>query len=62
MWKPAIDELIGRTSRAYKVVINYGRDSRGGYRWCPEDIAQVRTMGAYLDDDIRGLYQLRRAA
>jgi hypothetical protein len=51
---------MGRTSRAYKVVINYKRDSYGGYRWCPEDIAQIRKMGAYLDDDIRGLYQWRR--
>jgi hypothetical protein len=60
MWDSQIDELMGRTSRAYKVVINYARDSYGGYRWCPEDVDQIRKMGASLDDDIRGLYQWRR--
>lgn len=60
MWDPEIDRLMGRTSRAYKVVINYEKDSCGGYRWCPEDIAQIREMGQDLDDDIRGLYQWHR--
>jgi hypothetical protein len=60
MWDPAIDNLMARTSRAYKVVINYERKSYEGYRWCPEDIAQIRETGQYLDDNILGLYQCHR--
>lgn len=55
LWPASLTALIGRTTRAYDVVINYTRDSEGGTRWSVEDIARVHYAGKQLHTVIRVL-------
>jgi hypothetical protein len=51
IWHPSVDELIRRTEHAYDLVLNYERDSHGGQRWIPEDIAKIQKIGKHLHPD-----------
>jgi hypothetical protein len=53
LWDTGLDSLMGRTARAYDLVINYERDSSGGERWSRESIAYVHRAGKDLHNDIR---------
>jgi hypothetical protein len=55
LWPTSLDTLMGRTSRAYDLVINYVRDSRGGTRWDTDGIERVYIAGKFLHDDVRVL-------
>ncbi|KAF1845129.1 uncharacterized protein K460DRAFT_103542 [Cucurbitaria berberidis CBS 394.84] len=60
LWDTELDDLMGRTSRAYDVVVNYERDSEGGQRWSREDIALIRDLGKYIWDDLRAMKKWQR--
>jgi hypothetical protein len=62
LWDPALDDLMGRTTRAYDLVINYARDSDGGTRWSATDIARIHETGKYLHANIRALKAWQRCA
>jgi hypothetical protein len=55
LWSASLDALMGRTARAYDLVINYERDSEGGKRWSPRDIAHIHKTGKNLHGNIRAL-------
>ncbi|KAK7183704.1 hypothetical protein DPSP01_011703 [Paraphaeosphaeria sporulosa] len=54
-----IDRLIGRTVRAYRLVINYQRDCSGGHRWMPEHIEMIHEAGKKIQTDREALESLR---
>lgn len=60
LWPASLDDLMGRTSRAYDLVINYYRDSAGGTRWNADGIESVYTAGRFLHDDVRVLRHWKR--
>jgi hypothetical protein len=62
LWDPALDDLMGRTTRAYDLVTNYVRDSEGGTRWSTTDIARIHETGKYLHANIRVLKAWQRRA
>ncbi|KAF1911332.1 hypothetical protein BDU57DRAFT_100782 [Ampelomyces quisqualis] len=62
LWPASLDHLMGRTVRAYDLVTNYARDSHGGTRWAPEDIARVHACGKQLHSVIRVLQAWSRCA
>ncbi|KAF2449367.1 hypothetical protein P171DRAFT_427571 [Karstenula rhodostoma CBS 690.94] len=54
-----IDSLVGRTIRAYRLVINYQRDCPTGLRWMPEHIEMIHEAGKSLQTDREALDSLR---
>jgi hypothetical protein len=60
LWPTALDDLIGQTTRAYDLVINYERDCPSGRRWNADGIARVYKAGKYLHDDVRILRHWKR--
>jgi hypothetical protein len=46
---------MGRTDRAYDLVINYERDPEGGKRWSSSDLAHIHKTGKHLLSIIRTL-------
>jgi hypothetical protein len=61
LWDHSLEELMGRTTRAYDLVINYARDSSGGQRWSPQDSLHVQSVGKYLHNNVRILKYWQRA-
>ncbi|KAL1594521.1 hypothetical protein SLS60_010281 [Paraconiothyrium brasiliense] len=54
-----IDRLIGRTIRAYRLVVDYERACPTGHRWIPEHIRMIKEAGRYLESDRVSLDGLR---
>lgn len=52
---------MGRTSRAYDLVVNYHRDCEGGQRWSRENIVHIHDLGKHLHSNIRALKRQRRS-
>jgi hypothetical protein len=62
LWDPSLDKLMGRTARAYDLVINYERDSEGGKRWSYADIVRIHRTGKQLHNNISALKAWQRCA
>ncbi|KAI8935533.1 hypothetical protein NX059_008103 [Plenodomus lindquistii] len=58
-WTDEEEALMHRTARDYDLILAYQRDSDGGERWHPEDIAEIRTLGQHFHGDRRVLNCLR---
>jgi hypothetical protein len=54
-----VDRLIGRTVRAYRLVVNYQRACPTGRRWTPEHIQMIKEAGKTLESDMISLESLR---
>ncbi|KAJ4359697.1 uncharacterized protein N0V89_000253 [Didymosphaeria variabile] len=54
-----IESLIGRTIRAYRLVVDYERACPIGRRWIPEHIRMIQEAGKYLESDRVVLNSLR---
>lgn len=54
-----IDRLIGRTIRAYQLVVNYRHACPTGGRWMPEHIDMIRVAGGKLETDRDVLESMR---
>lgn len=59
VYDPAIDGLIGRTIRAYYLVVDYQRACPEGRRWSTEHIEMIRHAGEHLDSDRAALREMR---
>ncbi|KAF1941319.1 hypothetical protein EJ02DRAFT_455256 [Clathrospora elynae] len=46
---------MGRTTRAYDLVMAYAHDSDSGTRWPRKDIAHIRYVGRYLQEQCNGV-------
>jgi hypothetical protein len=62
LWPASLESLMGRTTRAYDLVINYARDCPEGVRWNRDAIARVYRAGKHLHGDIRVLKHWEREA
>jgi hypothetical protein len=51
---------MNRTLRAYDLVTTYALDCPSGTRWTTKDIAELRTEGIHLHDDVRALRDWQR--
>lgn len=60
LWSPALDTLMGQTSRAYDLVLAYPRDAEGGLRWYASDIPRIRETGKHLHRDMWALKRCQR--
>lgn len=58
VYDPAIDDLIGRTLRAYHLVVKYKDACPDGRRWSPEHIEMIRQAGKNLDFDASDLRRM----
>jgi hypothetical protein len=61
-WDPSLDKLMGRTARAYDLVVAYERDSEGGKRWSHDAIVHIHKTGKHLHNYIRALKAWKRCA
>ena len=60
LWDDDLEQLMGRTLRAYDLVIDYDRDSEGGTRWSDKDIADIYDIGKHLHGDRQNLTEWQR--
>lgn len=52
MFTENLASLMGRTYRAYMLVIDYEKDCPDGHRWYPRDIEKIRKFGQDLRSNI----------
>ncbi|KAJ4295384.1 hypothetical protein N0V90_007396 [Kalmusia sp. IMI 367209] len=62
LWDREIDQLAGRTLRAYNLVVNYQTACPNGHRWTPEHIGMIRETGKDLENERRALDDWREHA
>ncbi|KAF1977444.1 hypothetical protein BU23DRAFT_550755 [Bimuria novae-zelandiae CBS 107.79] len=55
----SIDLLVGRTLRAYQLVVDYERACPTGHRWTPEHIEMIRHAGRNLELDRAAIENMR---
>lgn len=62
LWPSTLEDLMGQSTRAYDVVVNYGRDCPAGTRWTAASIKRVQKVGKDLHTDVRILKSWKRQA
>jgi len=60
LWPPSLDDLMGQTTRAYDLVINYAKDCPRGGRWTTESIKRIHEVGKHLHNDVGVLRSWKR--